>query len=155
MYLPNKSYVPSIRSGTGVLHKDGAVHRVFARYFPSPERCSKSKMKAKYKKEYPRLLYSFFISYSDTSSLPSFSKFARSIGVTTQDIEQFRNHKEFDRAYRECNEIKRDYLTDYALCKRFDPSFAKFLLSSEGNSELCESDGSEKINFTLEVLEQK
>lgn len=111
-------------------------------------------MKAKYKKEYPRLLYSFFVSYSDTSSLPSFSKFARSIGVTCRDIERFRNHEEFDRAYRECNEIKRDYLTDCALCKRFDPSFVKFLLSSE-YSDASEEEGSDTVHLTLEVLDSK
>lgn len=111
-------------------------------------------MKAKYKKDYPRLLYSFFVSYGDTSSAPSFSKFARSIGVTCDDIETFRKHKEFDRAYRECNEIKRDYLTDCALCKRFDPSFVKFLLSSE-YTEADRAEDSDSINLTLEVLDAK
>ena len=84
--------------------------------------------------------------------MPSFSKFARSIGVTCQDIETFRKYKEFDRAYRECNEIKRDYLTDSALCKRFDPSFVKFLLSSE-YGEGCEEEEGGSMHLTLEVLD--
>ena len=153
MYLPNESEIPKTRSGTGVFTQDGTAYRDFPALFGiPPERCRKSRMKAKYKKDYPRLLYSFFVSYSDTSSLPSFSKFARSIGVTCQDIETFRKYKEFDRAYRECNEIKRDYLTDSALCKRFDPSFVKFLLSSEyGELSLGDEDGS--IHLTLEVVD--
>lgn len=94
-------------------------------------------------------MYIFFANYSEAVGLPSFLKFARSIGVTTEDIEAFREHKEFNRAYRECAEIRRDYLIDNALSKRFDSSFSKFLLSME-EGESC--DGGEKIDFTLRVL---
>ena len=94
-------------------------------------------------------MYIFFANYSENAGAPSFLKFARSIGVTSEDVEAFREHKEFDRAYRECAEIRRDYLIDNALSKRFDPSFTKFLLSEEtGGAE------SEKINFTLMVLDE-
>ena len=101
----------------------------------------------------PRRLYSFFLSYSENSGAPSFSKFARSIGATSADLEAFRKHGEFERAYKECNEIRRDYLIDNALCKRFDGSVTKFLLTSEfgmGEKSNEAEDGS--IDFTLEVV---
>ena len=109
------------------------------------------KRKLPYKNEYPRLLYTYFVTYDDTFGAPSFSKFARSIGATVRDIERFRTHAKFDEAYRECNEIRRDYLIDAALTKRFDPSFAKFLLS-EIDTDKAASD--EDIRFTLEVLSE-
>lgn len=110
------------------------------------------KKKIKYSCDMPRLLYTHFISHSDTASAPSFEKFARSIGATLDDIERFREKREFDRAWRECSEIRRDYLIDAALTRRFDPSLVKFLLTSEfgmGNEE-AESDNS--VEFTLRVL---
>ena len=104
------------------------------------------KKKNIYRKDLPHKLYLFFASYSDPGA-PSFLKFARSIGVTTEDVEAFREHKEFDRAWRECERIRRDYLIDNALLKRFDASFTKFLLSEEN-----EETGEEKIDFTLTVI---
>ena len=77
-------------------------------------------------------MYGFFTGFSDQGA-PSFSKFARSIGATLEDIEGFRARREFERAYRECSEIRRDYLIDNALTKRFDSSFTKFLLSEDGS----------------------
>ena len=110
------------------------------------------KKNARYEKDLPKKLYSFFLFYSESGSAPSFSKFARSIGVTISDIDFFRKHKEFDRAYRECIEIKRDYLIDAALTRRFDPSFVKFLLSEvkEDDTELSEN----SLSLTLEVLSE-
>ncbi len=94
-------------------------------------------------------MYVFFVSFSETVGAPSFLKFARSVGITTEDVESFRAHKEFDRAYRECERIRRDYLIDNALIKRFDSSFTKFLLSEEN-----EGTGDEKIDFTLKVIDE-
>ena len=108
------------------------------------------KRKLPYKNEYPRLLYTYFVTYDDTFGAPSFSKFARSIGATVRDIERFRTHAKFDEAYRECNEIRRDYLIGNALSKRFDSSFTKFLISLE-YPEI--TDGESKLEVTLEVLE--
>ena len=110
------------------------------------------KRKTKYTSDLPRQLYTFFISQSGDGA-PSFEKFARSIGATLDDIESFREHKEFNRAYRECSEIRRDYLIDAALTRRHDPSFVKFLLSSEfgmGEKEKEKEDTS--LTLTLEVL---
>ena len=107
----------------------------------------------KYTKDLPRRLYTFFISYADAGA-PSFVKFARSVGLTLEDIERYRKHREFERAYRECSEIRRDYLIDNGLTKRFDSSLTKFLLTSEfrmGEEKL--SDDERRIELTLEVIE--
>lgn len=101
----------------------------------------------------PRLLYTYFISHNDTASAPSFSKFARSIGATLSDIERFRAKEKFERAYRECSEIRKDYLIDSALTRRYDPSFVKFLLAAEfkmGEKEEDKGDGS--LAVTVEVI---
>ena len=104
-----------------------------------------------YTDDLPKMLYSFFVTYSDGSGVPSFSKFARSIGATVEEIQYFRKNEEFERAYEECNEIRRDYLIDNALCKRFDSSLTKFLLSSEyGMGEHKNED--KELEVTLEVL---
>lgn len=113
------------------------------------------KRKAKYKTDLPRLLYLFFSTYSDTGA-PSFEKFARSIGATSMDIERFREHRQFDLSYRECNEIRRDYLIDAALTRRYDPSFVKFLLAAEfGMGEKDKEKGDTGLTVTLEVLEDE
>ena len=97
-------------------------------------------------------MYTFFLSF-DAPGVPSFSKFARSIGTTLRDIELYRRHREFERAYQECSEIRRDYLIDNGLVKRFDSSFTKFLLNAEyGMGEDRISDEDKEIKVTLEVI---
>ena len=113
------------------------------------------KRKIKYSGNLPRLLYTFFISYSE-AGVPSFLKFARSIGATLEDIQDFRAHSEFERAYRECNEIRRDYLIDAALTRRYDSSFSKFLLTSEyGMGEKDKEKEDSDLNLILEVVSDK
>ena len=90
----------------------------------------------------------------DGAGAPSFSKFARSIRVTLSELESFRKHKKFDEAYRECGEIRRDYLIDCALSKRSDSSFTKFLLGAEFSmGEHQEQKCDEVLRVTLEVVE--
>ena len=110
------------------------------------------KKHSRYTSDLPRRMYTFFLKF-DSPGVPSFSKFARSINATLSDIEYFREHGEFDRAYRECSEIRRDYLIDNGLTKRFDSSFTKFLLSSEyrmGEEKL--TDEERNVCVTLEVI---
>ena len=106
--------------------------------------------KAKYRSDLPHLMYTYFIGYSDTGA-PSFDKFARTRGLTMEDLHAFKKHREFDRAYRECSEIRRDYLIDGALSKRLDPSTVKYLLSAEFRMD---EDGvaDEGLQVTLEVI---
>ena len=110
---------------------------------------------SKYTNDLPRRLYTFFLSY-DGPGVPSFSKFARSIGATTSDVERYRRHGEFERAYQECSEIRRDYLIDNGLARRCDPSFTKFVLASEfrmGEDKI--SDDDRNIQLTLEVIDNE
>ena len=98
-------------------------------------------------------MYLYFASYSE-SGAPSFCKFARSVGVTTDRLEAYRRYPEFDRSYRECNEIRRDYLIDSALARRGDPSTVKFLLACEfGMGEAKPSAEDQSLRVTLEVVE--
>ena len=111
------------------------------------------KRKIKYYPDMPRLMYTFFISHNDMASAPSFEKFARSIGATLAEITRFREKREFDRAWRECSEIRRDYLIDSALTRRFDPSLVKFLLSAEfGMGENDKGGAEDSIELNLRVI---
>ena len=106
----------------------------------------------RYASDLPKKLYAFFIGYSEQLGAPSFAKFARSIGVTCADIQKFRKYAEFERAYEECNEIRRDYLIDNALCKRFDGSLTKFLLCEEFGMGEKKAEDDRELELTLEVL---
>ncbi len=89
------------------------------------------KKQAKYDTTLPRKLYLFFRSYDESGSAPSFQKFAAANGLTLADLDRFRSHRAFNEAYRAASEIRRDYLIDHALSRRFDPSFVKYLLTEE------------------------
>ncbi len=91
-------------------------------------------------------MYLYFISYEDRGA-PSFGKFARTQGISHGELMKLRGRKRFDAAYRECCEIRRDYLIDRALDKRFDPSFVKFLISEE------EATGGGDFSLHIEVTE--
>ncbi len=109
-------------------------------------------MGKEYNAELAKRMYLYFASYDEEQGAPSFVKFARLSELTTADIESYREHEEFKRAYAECVEIRRDYLIDKALSKRFDSSLVKFLLAEEAkevtNNEKC-------VEFTLRVIEDK
>ena len=105
--------------------------------------------KIKYTKDLPRKMYAFFTSYEGSGSPPSFDKFARSIGATLALLESFKRHRKFEEAYTECNEIRRDYLIDAALSKRFDSSFTKYLL----DNEYGERGGEGEFSVSVKVLE--
>ena len=108
-----------------------------------------------YTSDLPRKMYTFFQNYSDVG-LPSFTKFASKIGVTTSELEGFRTNEVFDKAYLECSEIRRDYLIDKGLTKQVDSSMAKFLLASEFRmGEETISDDERNIHFTLEVIDSE
>ncbi len=62
--------------------------------------------------------------------LPSFVRFAHRIGTDMQTLRAKRKKsRALDAAFRECEELLADRIVDGALHKRFDASFAKFLLS--------------------------
>ena len=94
-------------------------------------------------------MYLYFTNYAEGVGAPSFDKFAILKGVTLDELLSYRQKPNFERAYRECCEIRRDYLIDRALNKRFDPSFVKYLLSECESSE--SSDG--ELSLRLEIVE--
>lgn len=94
-------------------------------------------------------MYLYFANYAEGVGAPSFDKFARSIGVTCSELNSFRTHKKFDEAYLECSEIRRDYLIDNALIKRFDSSLVKYLIEMENGTE-GSKDG--ELELKLEVV---
>lgn len=108
----------------------------------------KRKKRIKYSSRLPKAMYCFFRGY-DSDGAPSFTKFAESIGATTEEVESWRGHREFDRAYRECSQIRRDYLIDNGLSRRFDPSLVKFLLTGEEEF----TSGEDKLCVSIEVAE--
>jgi hypothetical protein len=107
--------------------------------------------KRKYSADLPKKMYLFFKNFADSGSLgvPSFSKFAVSIGLTLKELDGYRKYKEFEKAWEEAEEIRRDYLIDQALYKRFDPSFVKFLLCEE----VSENSTDEKISVVIRVTD--
>ena len=109
--------------------------------------------KVKYDKSLASKMYAYFIGYDAPFGAPSFSKFAKSAHLTLAELESFREHKKFDEAYRECSEIRRDYLIDNALGKRFDSSFTKFILSSEFKMDEDETESDRQLYVTLEVVD--
>lgn len=104
-----------------------------------------------YTPDMPARLYAFFRDYSEGGA-PSLTKFAIRIGVTLEELESWREAEEFDRACRECSEIRRDYLIDAALTKRHDSSLTKFLLASEFGMGEEDRTGDGRLEVTLEVL---
>ncbi len=113
------------------------------------------KKRVKYDKSLPGKMYAYFIGFDDIGA-PSFSKFAQTQRITLSELESFRTYKKFDEAYRECSEIRRDYLIDSALGKRSDSSFTKFVLCSEFSMGETHTDAPDNhLSVTLEVVDGK
>ena len=108
------------------------------------------KKRTEYTKDLPHRLYTYFISF-EGGGAPSFVKFARSIGVTLDELSGWRKRREFDRAWRECSEIRRDYLIDAALTRRLDGTFTKYLLERESEESGSDERG---VDFTLRVVDE-
>ena len=108
--------------------------------------------KAKYDKTLPRRMYHYFRSYDEKCGAPSFTKFATANGYTPEDLLSFRKHRAFELAYRAACEIRRDYLIDRALCRQFDGSFVKFLLTEEGTLNTGDGEGG-GLDVVLRVVE--
>ncbi len=105
----------------------------------------------KYREDYAEKMLSFF-SYGEGKGLPSFAKFAFSIGARSADLDEWRKeNKEFDNAYNECLARLCDMLTDGALIKRYDPSFVKFLLSSKYGFSEDADEGKENAPFEVKI----
>ena len=62
------------------------------------------KRKKAYSPELAGRMYKFFLTY-DGVGAPSFSKFARSIGVSTEDLEGYRKKRNFDARMEACGDL--------------------------------------------------
>ena len=102
----------------------------------------------KYNSSLAEEMTAFFEGYDDRGA-PSFEKFARLKNIPLATLLEFRKHAKFDKAYRECSEIRRDYLIDRALDKRFDPTFVRHLLSEEVEAEPSFT----QTSLTIEVID--
>lgn len=111
-----------------------------------------SKKQIAYSRDLPKKLYLYFLSTAGAGEIPSLGKFAVANGMTLERLQSFRSHDEFDRAVRECSEIRRDYLIDQALCKRADASFVKFLLAAEYGMGDKEEREDRDLDVTLTVI---
>lgn len=63
---------------------------------------------------------------------PTFARFAARIGVTLADLQSWRKNPTFDRAYLACEALQRSILMENGMLGRYDSSFAKLFLSTEG-----------------------
>lgn len=104
--------------------------------------------KIRYKKEYCKRMLEFFDvrhteeKYEVTTDkngekvktvekanpLPTFEKFAVSIGVCAETLEKWRTeHKEFEHACRQCRELQKDMLNDLAMRGFYNPTYTIFV----------------------------
>ena len=83
--------------------------------------------------------------------LPSFVRFAHTLGTTVGALRRFKEQNaDFRAVWEECEEILSDRIMDGALHRRLDGSFAKFLLTARfGFAEKLET---ENEPFAVEIL---
>ena len=88
-----------------------------------------------------------------TEDLPSFVRFAHRVGADMHTLRAlYEKSPSFARVYEECKEILADRIIDGALHKKYDASFAKFLLTArfDLNEKKSEAeDGSFDLEITL------
>ncbi len=89
---------------------------------------------------------------AEPPEFPTFSAFACHIGVTMETLRQWRRDTPaFDSVWNECREIQKSRLITGALAKRYDATFAKFLLSEMFG--FSEENGSNTLTVTVEVVD--
>lgn len=109
-----------------------------------------------YDEKLPVKMLSYF-SYTGENGLPSFAKFAACTGYTTSALESFRGeHEDFALAYDECRARLFDMIAEGALTKKYDGSFAKFLLSGglDFRTSCEDNEESEEFKVKITVIEQ-
>lgn len=101
------------------------------------------------KKQLADKMIVFFQNYDAAEGVPSFEKFADTVGYDGEELRALAERDGyFARAYRRCQSILRDRLTDGALLRRYDSSFCKYALDSLKCAEL---DGGENTPLAVEV----
>ena len=83
--------------------------------------------------------------------IPSFVRFAHSLGTTVGALRRFKEQNaDFRAVWEECEEILADRITDGALHRRLDGPFAKFLLTARFG--FAEKGEAQEEPFGLEIL---
>ncbi len=93
------------------------------------------------------------IYFKDTQApdFPTFSSFANHIGVTVKTLEAWRDSQPaFRDVWEECREIQRDRLIEGGLARRYDASFAKYILTEMFGFE---ERGNNTFTVTVEVVD--
>ncbi len=109
-----------------------------------------------YKKEFiDEMLLFFSMPIGDEygGTLPSFVKFANSIGVTTATLLRWREkYPAFREAYEECRARLTDRLVDGVLARKYDASFVRAILSG---TVLCEPEEADTAppGITVRIVE--
>ena len=83
--------------------------------------------------------------------IPSFVRFAHILGTTVGALRRYKEQNaDFRAVWEECEEILCDRITDGALHRRLDGSFAKFLLTARFG--FAEKQSVEDEPFSVEIL---
>ena len=100
-------------------------------------------------KQLSEKMIAFFQNYDALEGVPSFEKFADTVGCDGEELRLLADgNADFARAYRRCQSILRDRLTDGALLRRYDSSFCKYALDSLNCAVV---DGGENAPLEVEV----
>ncbi len=98
-----------------------------------------------------RQMLSYFGGQAD-GEYPTFSDFAKRIGVSYADLVEWRDAEpRFRTVWEECRERQKNRLILGALMRKFDPTFTKFLLCHEFGFD--EENIKEDFRVTVEVVD--
>ena len=106
---------------------------------------------AKYKDEYCEKMLAYFQS---DRGFPTFETFAASIGVVRSTLNNWcEKHARFRHIYARCKDIQLGKTIEGALCRRYEPSFAKFICTAcHGLREKTETDAT--LRFEVELPQE-
>lgn len=107
-----------------------------------------------YRDEYAEAMCAFFAGYDPKEGVPHFGAFARSLGVSPDVLDGWcREHPSFADAWRVCLEIQRERLINGGLTKRFDPRFARFMLSAVHRMQEKDDSAADEVREVVVRLE--
>lgn len=130
---------------------------------------------SKYKKEYCKKMFEFFdishtfdkeivsydkdgnekVSYIEKPNiLPTFEKFAVSIGVCVDTLNEWTKvHEEFSEAYKKCKNLQKDMLNDLAMRGFYNPTYTIFV--AKNITDMRDKQEIEATNANISVTDDK
>ena len=91
-------------------------------------------------KKIKEALLDYFKGFCGEGGAPSIAKFSKEYGISIAKLQRLGKRSDFREVMNECSELRRDYLIDCGLTKRFDASFVKFVLQFESESGANDAD---------------